>query len=419
MASPATLGTVHIVGAGLAGLSCAVALARRGANVMVHEAARFAGGRCRSYFEPALGATIDNGNHLVLSGNRATIAYVKSIGAADNLVGPEAATFAFADLKSGERWKLRINEGRVPWWILSRARRVPDTRVRDYLAVARLLRAEPGDTVASLIGSGALYHRLWRPVLLAALNTDPCEASGRLAGTVVQETLAKGGKACRPLIAGDGLAAAFVDPALVFLKRHSNPVRFDHRLRALDLGAARVDGLQFAGGDRIALGCKDRVVLAVPAPDARVLLPGCVAPTKFRAIINAHFKVKPPPGTPPMLGVINAMTEWMFAFQERLSITISAADRLIETPRVELARNIWREVASLTGLPRDSPAWQIIKERRATIAALPSEESKRPGARTQWSNLVLAGDWTATGLPATIEGAIRSGNRAAELILAG
>ena len=419
MASPATLGTVHIVGAGLAGLSCAVALARRGANVMVHEAARFAGGRCRSYFEPALGATIDNGNHLVLSGNRATIAYVKSIGAADNLVGPEAATFAFADLKSGERWKLRINEGRVPWWILSRARRVPETRVRDYLAVARLLRAEPGDTVASLIGSGALYHRLWRPVLLAALNTDPCEASGRLAGTVVQETLAKGGKACRPLIAGDGLAAAFVDPALVFLKRHSNPVRFDHRLRALDLGAARVDGLQFAGGDRIALGCKDRVVLAVPAPDARVLLPGCVAPTKFRAIINAHFKVKPPPGTPPMLGVINAMTEWMFAFQERLSITISAADRLIETPRVELARNIWREVASLTGLPRDSPAWQIIKERRATIAALPSEESKRPGARTQWSNLVLAGDWTATGLPATIEGAIRSGNRAAELILAG
>src|SRR5690349_9150540 len=139
MASPATLGTVHIVGAGLAGLSCAVALARRGANVMVHEAARFAGGRCRSYFEPALGATIDNGNHLVLSGNRATIAYVKSIGAADNLVGPEAATFAFADLKSGERWKLRINEGRVPWWILSRARRVPETRVRDYLAVARLL----------------------------------------------------------------------------------------------------------------------------------------------------------------------------------------------------------------------------------------------------------------------------------------
>ena len=419
MASPATLGAVHIIGAGLAGLSCAVALTRRGATVVVHEAARFAGGRCRSYFEPALGATIDNGNHLVLSGNHATLAYLDAIGAVGRLVGPEEATFAFADLRSGERWMLRINEGRVPWWILSRARRVPGTRVRDYLAAARLLRAGPDDTVAMLIGSGALYERLWRPVLLAALNTDPCEASGRLAGMVVRETLAKGGQACRPLIASDGLAAAFIDPALAFLNRHSASVRFNHRLHALDLGAARVGSLQFAEGDRIALGSKDRVVLAVPAPDVPVLVPGFVTPTEFRAIINAHFKVQPPPGTPPMLGVINAMTEWMFAFEERLSITISAADRLIETPREELARLIWREVASLTGLSRDAPAWQIIKERRATIAALPCEEPKRAGARTQWSNLVLAGDWTATGLPATIEGAIRSGNRAADLILAG
>jgi hydroxysqualene dehydroxylase len=419
MASPARLGAVHIIGAGLAGLSCAVTLVRRGANVMVHEAARFAGGRCRSYFEPAFGATIDNGNHLVLSGNNATLAYVEAIGASGKLVGPENATFAFADLKTGERWMLRINDGRVPWWILSRARRVPGTRVRDYLVAARLLHAGPNDTVAGLIGSGALYHRLWRPVLLAALNTDPCEASARLAGTVVRETLAKGGGACRPLIAGDGLAAAFVDPALAFLNRHGAPVRFDHRLRALDLGAARVGGLQFAEGDRIALGSKDRVVLAVPAPVARVLVPGFETPTEFRAIVNAHFKLKPPPGTPPILGVVNAMSEWLFAFKDRLSVTISAADRLIETPREELARDIWREVASLTGLSRDPPAWQIIKERRATIAALPSEERKRSGARTQWSNLVLAGDWTATGLPATIEGAIRSGNRAADLVLAG
>jgi squalene-associated FAD-dependent desaturase len=420
MASRMTRGAVHIIGAGLAGLSCAVALLRRGANVVVHEAARFAGGRCRSYFEPALDLTIDNGNHLVLSGNRAVLDYVETIGSAGELRGPEEATFAFADLATGARWMLRINKGRVPWWMMSAARRVPGTRARDYLVAARLLRAGPGDTVASLLGgAGALYDRLWHPVLLAALNTDPCEASARLAGAVVRETLAKGGKACRPLIARDGLAAAFIDPALAFLDRHGAPARLDHRLQALTFEAESVGALQFAEGDRIALEAQDRVVLAVPAPVARLLVPGLETPTEFRAIVNAHFKVRPPRGTPPILGVINGMTEWLFAFEDRLSVTISCADRFVETPREDLARDVWREVTSLTGLSGEPPAWQIIKERRATFAALPSEESKRPGARTQWSNLVLAGDWTATGLPATIEGAIRSGNRAAEFVLAG
>jgi uncharacterized protein with NAD-binding domain and iron-sulfur cluster len=99
-----------------------------------------------------------------------------------------------------------------------------------------------------------------------------------------------------------------------------------------------------------------------------------------------------------------------------LSVTISAGDRLIDTPREELAKTIWAEVASVTGSPPELPPWQIVRERRATFAATPEQDLKRPSAETAWRNLALAGDWTDTGLPATIEGAIRSGNRAAELI---
>ena len=117
-----------------------------------------------------------------------------------------------------------------------------------------------------------------------------------------------------------------------------------------------------------------------------------------------------------MTGVINGTAEWLFAFPDRLSVTISGADRLLDTPREELAALIWREVAEIAGIAGPLPPWQIVRERRATFAALPREDAKRPGPRTRWNNLVLAGDWTATGLPATIEGAIRSGNRAAELI---
>ncbi len=139
-------------------------------------------------------------------------------------------------------------------------------------------------------------------------------------------------------------------------------------------------------------------------------------PTEFRAIVNAHFRIAPPPALSPITGVVNGMVEWLFAFPDRLSVTISAADRLLETPRETLAEQIWREVCVIAGLDAALPRWQIVRERRATFAALPSENAKRPGPETQFKNLLLAGDWTATGLPATIESAVRSGHRAAELV---
>jgi hypothetical protein len=143
---------------------------------------------------------------------------------------------------------------------------------------------------------------------------------------------------------------------------------------------------------------------------------GLTVPLEFRAIVNAHFRIEPPAEQPPILGVLNGTVEWLFAFPGRLSVTISAGDRLIDSPREELAKTIWGEVAGMTGLPAALPHWQIVRERRATFAATPAQDARRPGAQTQWRNFVLAGDWTQTGLPATIEGAIRSGNRAANLI---
>lgn len=413
-------GTVHIIGAGLAGLSAAVHLTRAGVRVEVHEAARFAGGRCRSYFEPSLGLRIDNGNHLVLSGNRAAFEYLGVIGAADKLVGSAHADFPFVDVRDGKRWTLRINDGRLPWWIFSAARRVPGTKAGDYLALGKLLRARRGQTVTEVIGSrGALYEKLWRPVLLSALNTDPEEASAELAGAVVRESLAKGGLACRPMIAAEGLATAFVDPALAWLEGKGVKVRFDHRLQRLVKGnAGEAAALEFAEGDTIPLGPDDRVIVAVPAVVAGMLLASVAAPDAFRAILNVHFKITPPGDCERIVGVVGGITEWLFAFEDRLSVTVSAADRFMEGSREALARDIWREVAGIARLDPDVlPPWQIIKERRATFAALPSQDSRRPRAGgSGFSNVALAGDWTDTGLPATIEGAIRSGEAAARWV---
>lgn len=111
--------TVHVVGAGVSGLAAAIELTKAGIPVAVYEAAGHAGGRCRSFFDEELGRRIDNGNHLLLSGNGSVLAYLTSIGASGELTGPEFAEFPFFDLLSGERWTVRPNAGRVPWWIFS------------------------------------------------------------------------------------------------------------------------------------------------------------------------------------------------------------------------------------------------------------------------------------------------------------
>jgi hydroxysqualene dehydroxylase len=414
--------TIHIIGAGLAGLSAALELTARGETVVVHEATAFAGGRCRSYHDASLGMMIDNGNHLLLSGNRAALAFLREIGSEHPLISPASAEFVFADLKSGQRWTLRFDDGRIPFWIFDAARRAPGTRAWDYAALARLLWPPAGKTVGEVITcTGTLYSRLVEPLLLAALNIDPPLGSAKLAGAVIRETLAAGGRACRPLIARDGLGTTLIEPALERLRERGAQVRLEHQLRAMRFAGNRVEALEF-GGETVALADKDAVVLAVPPYAAAELVRGLTVPTEFRAIVNAHFRIEPASAQPPILGVLNGTVEWIFAFPGRVSVTVSAGDRLIDTPREELATTIWAEVAAVTGLPAAPPTglppWQIVRERRATFAATPAQDARRPGAGTQWRNLVLAGDWTNTGLPATIEGAIRSGNRAADLLAA-
>ena len=410
--------TIHIIGAGLAGLAAAVSLAKRGERIVVHEATNFVGGRCRSYYDTALGMEIDNGNHLLLSGNHAALAFLGDIGAAHRLIGPHTAAFDFIDLASRERWTLRMNQGRVPWWIFDSRRRVPGTNTLDYLKLAPLLWPPAGKPIGEVVGcTGTLYARLVEPLLLAALNIAPPQGSAKLAGAVIRETLAAGGAACRPLIARDGLGTTLIDPALAFLARHGTQLRLGDQLRAMRFSDSRVEALDF-GTESVALDANDAVVLAVPPYAATALVPDLAAPSEFRAIVNAHFRIEPAAGQPQILGVLNATTEWIFAFAGRVSVTISAGDRLIDTPRENLAHTIWDEVQAATGLSAALPPWQIVRERRATFAATPAQDARRPGPATRWRNLILAGDWTNTGLPATIEGAIRSGNRAAGIVQA-
>jgi squalene-associated FAD-dependent desaturase len=421
---------VHVIGAGLAGLSAALSLTGNGRVVTVHEAGPAAGGRCRSYFDKELGLRIDNGNHLLLSGNRAARAYIGEIGAEDAFEVHSEAVFPFMDLKTGERWTVRPNKGRIPWWVFRADRRVPETRLSDYLGMSRIARIRDDTPVADSMRRGRLYWRLLEPIAVAALNTSSQEGLARLLGAVMRETLFLGGDACRPMLPKAGLSEALIDPAIATLRSRGAEIRLNSRIAGLTIDRNQVTALRGPDGP-VAFGPQDAVVLAVPPWVASDLLPGLEAPEAFEAILNIHFLYAADRASAGssgtmieagFIGLTSGAAEWVFIKPGHVSVTISAANRMVDEPARAIAALVWPNVVDALGLPprakETMPPFRVVKEKRATFAATAEQEVRRPQPQTdRAANLVLAGDWTATGLPATIEGAIRSGRAAADALL--
>jgi squalene-associated FAD-dependent desaturase len=416
---------VHIIGAGLSGLSAAVRLADAGANVVVHEAAGHAGGRCRSFYDKTLDRVIDNGNHLIMSGNHSALSFLDRIDSRDALTGPADASYPFVDVKTGSRWRVTINDSVLPTWVFDPKRRVPGTTLFDYLKAAGIAFARKDQTVADIVDKGdVLYARFWEPLTLAVLNTTPELGQAQLLWSVIRETFLLGGKASRPLAAKKGLGPAFIDPAVAHLRAKGADVRFNARLRAAEVADGRVTALDF-GEEKITLGEGDDVILAIPPSRLKQIVPDVDPPDDNASILNVHYRtLHPIPAAPlgdsPFIGMISSDAHWAFVRDDVVSLTVSASHAIgmDDVANQKAADDMWRETRialDLGNMPYE--AVRVIRERRATPDQSPEAALRRLKPETRWRNLTLAGDHTATGVPATIEGSIRSGDRAAAIVL--
>ncbi len=412
----------HIIGAGLAGLAAAVRLCKDGFEVALYESAGQAGGRCRSFYDKTLDHLIDNGNHLLLSGNKSALTYVEEIGAEDPFDVSEQAIFPFYDMATGERWSVKFNEGPVPLWAFSSATRIPNTSLTDYLSMLPVLFAGKNKTVSDLVSRDhPLYERFWEPMTIAVLNSKPEIGAAHLLGRVFWETFVKGAAACRPMLAKEGLGPSLVEPAVQMLSDAGYPIRFNQRLKSVKIDEGRVTGLEFdEGTERVRIG--EAVVMALPPSRLSQILPRFSLPDEGEVIVNAHYRVSEP--TKPiegsfLLGLVNAKAQWAFLREDIISLTISAASEFADIPQDELLESLWSEVRLALDLSQTSyESGRIIREKRATFDQSIEGVSKRKKTQTELTNLFLAGDWTDTGLPATIEGAIRSGHKAVDAVKA-
>ncbi|NOX84109.1 MAG: NAD(P)-binding protein [Alphaproteobacteria bacterium] len=416
---------VHIIGAGLAGLAAGVRLVESGHRVIIYESARQAGGRCRSFYDKHLERDIDNGNHLIMSGNKSALAFLDTIGSVDALTGPPFAAYPFVDVKTGKRWTVRMNEGPIPFWVFGKHSRVPDTKVWDYAKAAGVALAGADKTVAGAIDrNGVLFERFWEPLTLAVLNTTPERGQARLLWSVIRETFLLGGQASTPLVAKQGLGPAFIDPAVKFIESNGGVIRFGARLRSAWMEGGAVTSLSFVD-ETVTLEAGDQVIFAIPPSRLKQIMPQLDPPNDDASILNIHYRLGAAApmkalGEGPFIALVSSLAQWVFVRDDVISVTTSASNAIgaDDRPNDDVVNQVWREVQTALELgDTDYERVRVIREKRATPDQSPAGAARRLKAETEYRNLFLAGDHTDTGVPATIEGSIRSGNKAAALAM--
>ena len=401
---------VHVVGAGVAGLVCALRLADAGRPVVLHEATPGAGGRCRSLPDGG-----DNGTHALVGGNRAALRFLERIGAQAGWVEPEPEGLPVFDLSTGRAARVALS----PLGWTAAGLRPAGVSLGALLALARCALPWRDRPVADVMARHPEFHRGFvEPLTVAALNTPATEASSRRLGAVL---LRAGGRAgARLLVAREGLGPDMVEPALAALRSAGADVRFGARLRRVAVEGGRAAALEFEG-EAVPLDGGRGAVLALPPWEASRLLPGLAVPLAHAPIVNLHFAHRTP-GPVRFLGLLGALCQWVLVRPEGVSVTVSAGDAEAREDASALAPRAWAEVRraalafGLAGAWPEAPApCRVVKERRATPRHVPGRPPRPP--RRPLLNLALAGDWTHPALPATIEASVLSGEAAARAIL--
>lgn len=408
-------GTVHIIGAGLAGLSCAVTAAHAGRKVVLYEATKSAGGRCRSFYDPTLGTVVDNGSHAVLGANPAVHEYLKLTGATEELVSINPkGNIPFVDLESDTRWDLDPGKTRIPWWVFRQEKRPPETNLAGFLKGLRLLVAAQDKSVSDVIPPNSqTSQRFWEPFSTAVMNTCSMEASASLLGHALRQAMSTKGGGFQAYVPKTSLADTFVNPALRFLDEHNSDIRFESATKSI-AGGSRATLICLRSSEQ-PIGPDDTVVIAVPpwSPLAQPFLGTALTP-RPSPIVNVHYRTGTGGDLPPMTGVIGGTVEWIFVRDDLVSVTVSAATEIASLDQDEIARVLWADVRKALNLRDDQlPPYRVIVERRATPIQDCAFAASRPEPQTHLSNVFLAGDWLNTGLPCTLESAVLSGKSAA------
>ncbi|MBF0154244.1 MAG: FAD-dependent oxidoreductase [Magnetococcales bacterium] len=432
---------VVILGGGAAGLAAALFLLKQGCRPLILEAARMPGGRVRSFFDRRTGEELDNGPHLLLGACQESLALLEQLGTHTHLWQSERMIVPFWTERTGW-YRLDCPDWPVPWHLLAGLLRMPGMTFGERWKLLTLGKSlaegplpPPGQTVTHWLQehrqTAHLLHCLWGPLCLAIMNEPPASADAGLLVSTLRRILFGGRGAGRLYIPRVPLSRLLAEPARESIVRQGGEVRCQTPVRGLEMQGDRLAAIVTHAGR---LHVQGPVISALPHHVLTRLLPtwnpGWRVSPAYAPIVSIHMRWTIPGGLPvPWVGLPEGVCHWLFDHNllagtaegqpARISAVISGAYREVHGSTGELLAKARQEVMAL--VPDLDPAREIsgrvIREWRATLAPWPDIVAARPGVLTPWRNLFLAGDWTDTGLPATIESAVCSGRRAAQEVL--
>jgi squalene-associated FAD-dependent desaturase len=438
---------VVVVGGGFAGLAAAVRLVRRGARVVLLERRPFLGGRAYSFAHPATGEEIDNGPHLLMGAYTEALDFLSEIGASGKVAiqGRLSVVMAHPDLGTAA-----VSAPRVPGLLQGPAALLrygllsPLDRLRLLEGALRLvgravfdrdeLRAETVGAALDAAGqSAAACERFWHPLAIATLNEAPELAAAAPFAAVLRRGFLAGARAARFVVPRVPLSELYTADAARVVREGGGVVRTGTTAVSLALDGERVDGVVLRDGSIVEA---DAVVLAVPFGALLRLLPPPlrdVAPFRGLAglrtspIVSVHLWLDRPVGWgASFLGLLRSRAQWLFDCGPsgqggwRVASVTSGARFWEETGDDAIAAEVLADAGRVVPAMRGARCVRahVVRERHATLSLTPEADALRPSCETPLANLFLAGDWVQTGLPATIEGAVVSGRRAAAGALA-
>ena len=437
---------VLIIGGGFAGLAAGVALAGAGRRVHLLEQKPHLGGRARSFIEPSTGSVVDNGQHILTGAYHATLRFLEEIGTLDRIRFPPGLTVRFLE-DGGRLSSLKCPRLPSPWHLLAGVMRSDGFTWREKLEILRLGRALDSKGPSSNSSSGLtveewlirlgqserLRRNFWDLFSIAAMNEDPRRAAASVFERVLRLALFSSPADSRIGIPQGGLSECYTQAAADYIQSRGGQVETGRNVTGFVIADGACRGVRLASGESIEVPA---VISAVPWFEFVRLLPA--EPLRSEPFFTKILGLRPAPIISinlwfdrqltklDFVGLRGTTVQWLFnkrgghaSGRDYVSLVLSGAHAHIERSKDDLLSIALRDLARLLPQTREANLVHslVIKERFATFSPSVDAEALRPTASTPISGLILAGDWTATGLPATIEGAVQSGYTAAQEIL--